>query len=125
MIVGMCLDVDRNKLTLDDVKKALDKKERLPRNWSVPAIGLFLCDIKYPEDIPILKKREPYQEGSRFFLLDTSILLKPDSWCEFRVKINVIHLPPLYGHQSVFAECLKEQRHNRQISLKSWPFPEK
>ncbi|MBP6693797.1 MAG: tRNA pseudouridine(38-40) synthase TruA [Saprospiraceae bacterium] len=51
LIVGMCLDVDRNKLTLDDVKKALDKKERLPRNWSVPAIGLFLCDIKYPEEI--------------------------------------------------------------------------
>jgi tRNA pseudouridine38-40 synthase len=51
LIVGMCLDVDRNKLTLDDVRKSLEKKERLPRNWSVPAIGLFLCDIKYPEDI--------------------------------------------------------------------------
>lgn len=48
LIVGMCLDTDRGKLTLDQVNEALRTKTRLPRSWSVPADGLFLHTIEYP-----------------------------------------------------------------------------
>lgn len=48
LIVGMCLQVARKKLTLTDVAQALESKQRLNLDWSVPAIGLTLYDIKYP-----------------------------------------------------------------------------
>ncbi len=48
LIVGMCLQVSRGKLTIDEVRKALEEKRRIGQDWSVPAIGLVLCDIKYP-----------------------------------------------------------------------------
>lgn len=51
LIVGMCLDVSRGRLTLDDVSHALDNQTRLHRHWSVPAIGLFLENIQYPEGV--------------------------------------------------------------------------
>lgn len=51
LITGMCLDVDRGKLNLDEVRYALENKSRLPRHWSVPALGLFLKDIEYPDTI--------------------------------------------------------------------------
>lgn len=47
LIVGMCLDVARGKISLMEVHNALDKRERLPKNWSAPAEGLTLCDIQY------------------------------------------------------------------------------
>lgn len=48
LIVGMCLNVDRGKLTLEEVQYALENQKRLKLDWSVPAVGLTLCDIKYP-----------------------------------------------------------------------------
>jgi len=48
LIVGMCLNVDRGKLTIEEVRSALLKKERTGHDWSVPAEGLFLHSIKYP-----------------------------------------------------------------------------
>lgn len=48
LIVGMCLQVSRGKLTIDEVRKALEEKRRIGHDWSVPALGLVLCDIKYP-----------------------------------------------------------------------------
>ncbi|MBK9734054.1 MAG: tRNA pseudouridine(38-40) synthase TruA [Saprospiraceae bacterium] len=48
LIVGMCLNVSRGKVTLDEVREALEHKKRLQHDWSVPANGLFLCDIIYP-----------------------------------------------------------------------------
>lgn len=50
LIVGMCLDVARKKLSLAEVEDALNRKVRLDKNWSVPAEGLTLCDIRYDED---------------------------------------------------------------------------
>ncbi len=47
LIVGMCLQVSRGKVTLDEVKNALENRCRLTQDWSVPAVGLLLCDIKY------------------------------------------------------------------------------
>lgn len=48
LIVGMCLNVARGKVTLEQVKKAMDNRSRLETDWSVPARGLFLSKIEYP-----------------------------------------------------------------------------
>lgn len=47
LIVGMCLNVERGKLTLNDVEHSLANKERLSLDWSVPACGLCLHSISY------------------------------------------------------------------------------
>lgn len=54
LIVGMCLQVSRGKLTLEAVKHAMDHQNRLTQDWSVPAIGLVLCDIRYKMDTLVL-----------------------------------------------------------------------
>lgn len=48
LIVGMCLNVGLGKLTVADVKEAMDKQIRLKKDLSVEARGLFLTEIKYP-----------------------------------------------------------------------------
>lgn len=48
LIVGMCLRVGEGKLALAEVEQALEKQERLPRPWSAPASGLYLCAVDYP-----------------------------------------------------------------------------
>ncbi len=48
LIVGMCLNVGRGKLELDQVSQALDRQERLPMNTSAPPEGLFLTEVRYP-----------------------------------------------------------------------------
>jgi len=48
LIVGMSLNVASGKLSLNEVREAMEKQERLKHAWSVPAEGLFLTDIKYP-----------------------------------------------------------------------------
>lgn len=53
LIVGMCLNIDRGRLSLDGVRRALESRSRLPDDWSVPAHGLFLCDIRYPDRISL------------------------------------------------------------------------
>lgn len=52
LIVGMCLDVSRKKLSLEEVEDAMNRKVRLTKNWSAPAEGLTLCDIRY-DDVAI------------------------------------------------------------------------
>ena len=47
LIVGMCLNISRDKLSLNDVKEALEKQQRLVRDYSVPADGLFLTEVIY------------------------------------------------------------------------------
>ncbi|MEL7159797.1 MAG: tRNA pseudouridine(38-40) synthase TruA, partial [Bacteroidota bacterium] len=48
LIVGMCLRVGEGKLSLEEVRRALDVQERLPRPWSAPAAGLYLSEVRYP-----------------------------------------------------------------------------
>jgi tRNA pseudouridine38-40 synthase len=48
LIVGMCLNVSRGKLSPDEVREAIRNKQRTGQDWSVPASGLMLCDIRYP-----------------------------------------------------------------------------
>lgn len=51
LIVGMCLNVEKGKLSIEDVQTAALSKVRTGHDLSVPAQGLILCDIKYPDHI--------------------------------------------------------------------------
>ena len=50
-IVGTLLDLGRGKISLEDVRKIIESKDRAEAGFSVPAQGLFLYDIEYPDDI--------------------------------------------------------------------------
>ena len=47
LIVGACLDVGLNKMTLNQLKESLDHQSPLFKSWSVPAEGLFLEEVLY------------------------------------------------------------------------------
>lgn len=47
LIVGMCLRVGEGKLTLHQVRNALDEQRQLPKPWSAPAAGLYLSEVVY------------------------------------------------------------------------------
>jgi tRNA pseudouridine38-40 synthase len=51
LIVGMCINVGRGKLSLSDVRTSLEQQERMAHPWSAPAEGLYLYDIDYDEEI--------------------------------------------------------------------------
>lgn len=51
LIVGMSLQVSRGKLDIDYVKQQLVDQMPIDKALSVPAHGLYLCDIKYPYDL--------------------------------------------------------------------------
>lgn len=48
LIVGMCLNVGLEKVSLEEVNNALDQQILLKKSWSVPPEGLFLTEVKYP-----------------------------------------------------------------------------
>ena len=50
-IVGTLLDVGKGKLSLDELRKIIESKNRSDAGFSVPAIGLFLEKIEYPKNI--------------------------------------------------------------------------
>lgn len=50
-IVGTLLEVGLGKLSISEFKAVIDKKDRGSAGASVPAKGLFLVDIGYPESI--------------------------------------------------------------------------
>lgn len=50
-IVGTLLDVGKGKLTLEDVKAIIKSKDRSEAGVSVPAKGLYLVRVEYPESI--------------------------------------------------------------------------
>jgi tRNA pseudouridine38-40 synthase len=49
-IVGTLLEVGKGKLTVYDFRKIIELKNRGIAGTSVPAQGLFLADIEYPEE---------------------------------------------------------------------------
>ncbi|WP_020567797.1 tRNA pseudouridine(38-40) synthase TruA [Neolewinella persica] len=49
LIVGMCLRVGEGKLSLTDLRQAMDNQTRLPKPWSAPASGLYLSKVEYPD----------------------------------------------------------------------------
>jgi tRNA pseudouridine38-40 synthase len=50
-IVGTLLDLGTGKMSLRDLKLVIEAKNRSDAGDSVPACGLFLHHVKYPEDI--------------------------------------------------------------------------
>lgn len=50
-IVGTLLDVGRGKLTIDQFCRIIEQKDRCKAGSSVPAQGLFLWDISYPDNL--------------------------------------------------------------------------
>jgi tRNA pseudouridine38-40 synthase len=48
LIVGACLNVAMNKVSIRELRTALDTQSRLKKSWSVPPEGLFLTHIQYP-----------------------------------------------------------------------------
>ena len=50
-IVGTLLDLGAGKMSLRDLKLVIEAKNRSDAGESVPAGGLFLEHIEYPEDI--------------------------------------------------------------------------
>lgn len=51
LIVGACVNVGTGKLSLKEVQYALETQTALKKNLSVPAQGLFLTEVKYPEKV--------------------------------------------------------------------------
>ena len=49
LIVGACLNAGLGKISLDTLQDALDQQVLLPKSWSVPAEGLFLVKVVYPD----------------------------------------------------------------------------
>lgn len=47
-VAGTLVDVGRGKLTIEDFRRIIDKKDRCSAGTSMPAHALFLWDIKYP-----------------------------------------------------------------------------
>ena len=50
-IVGTLIDVGKEKITLDNFKQIIENKNRSDAGTSVPAHGLFLEDISYPQEV--------------------------------------------------------------------------
>lgn len=48
-IVGTLVEVGRGRMTVDEFCQVIERKDRCSAGESVPAHGLFLVDIKYPE----------------------------------------------------------------------------
>ncbi len=46
-VVGTLVDVGRGKITLDDFRMIVEKKDRCAAGQSMPGEALFLWDIKY------------------------------------------------------------------------------
>jgi len=47
LIVGACVYVGEGRISIDTVKTAMDNHTLLEKSYSVPAHGLYLCDIQY------------------------------------------------------------------------------
>ncbi len=48
LIVGACINAGLGKVRVEDIRKALEEQSPIKKSWSVPAHGLFLCDVEYP-----------------------------------------------------------------------------
>ncbi len=51
LIVGMCINVAREKIQLEEVRNSLDNQSPLKDSWSAPAKGLYLSEVLYPKSV--------------------------------------------------------------------------
>ena len=47
-VTGTLVDVGRGKMTIDDFKRVIDRRDRCAAGTSMPPQALFLWDIEYP-----------------------------------------------------------------------------
>jgi tRNA pseudouridine38-40 synthase len=47
MIVGACINTGLNKISIEEIKNSMENQKRLKTDWSVPAHGLYLNEVKY------------------------------------------------------------------------------
>ncbi|WP_167608370.1 tRNA pseudouridine(38-40) synthase TruA [Maribellus sediminis] len=52
-IVGTLLEIGKGKLSLEDFKQIIEKKDRGAAGASAPAKGLFLVDVEYPKSMMV------------------------------------------------------------------------
>ncbi len=50
-IVGTLFEVGREKMSIDEFRRVIEAKDRCKAGVSVPANGLYIVDIRYPEEI--------------------------------------------------------------------------
>lgn len=50
-IVGTLLDIGRHRINLEDLRQIIESRNRSNAGYSVPAKGLFLNNVVYPDDI--------------------------------------------------------------------------
>ena len=50
-VVGTLVEVGRGKLTVEEFRKVIEKKDRCSAGSSVPGHALFLVDVGYPEEL--------------------------------------------------------------------------
>ena len=50
-IVGTMIEIGDNKLSHSDIKNIISSKNRKNAGFSVPAVGLSLISVEYPNDI--------------------------------------------------------------------------
>ncbi|RLD80727.1 MAG: tRNA pseudouridine(38-40) synthase TruA, partial [Bacteroidetes bacterium] len=50
-IVGTLIDLGRGKIDLDEFRSVIEAKDRSEAGLSVPAHGLYLTDIEYPDEM--------------------------------------------------------------------------
>ena len=50
LITGMCINYALEKISMNQLLEDLNKGKQISKSWSMPAIGLSLVEIKYPED---------------------------------------------------------------------------
>ena len=63
-IVGTLVEVGQGKLSIDEVRKIIEMKDRGKAGASVPAEGLFLVDVEYPEECSGKLVRGGYPGGA-------------------------------------------------------------
>ncbi|MCD7973812.1 MAG: tRNA pseudouridine(38-40) synthase TruA [Candidatus Azobacteroides sp.] len=54
-IVGTLVEVGRNKITIQQFRDIIEAKNRCKAGTSVPAQGLFLTDVEYPDKLRVKK----------------------------------------------------------------------
>lgn len=52
-VTGTMLDLGRRRITLDDFHRIVEEKNRSSAGESVPAKGLFLTSVRYPDSVPM------------------------------------------------------------------------
>ncbi|MDE6581278.1 MAG: tRNA pseudouridine(38-40) synthase TruA, partial [Duncaniella sp.] len=50
-VVGTLVDVGRHKISIDQFRDIIDRRDRCAAGTSMPPQALFLWDVTYPEDI--------------------------------------------------------------------------